>query len=59
MIRYELTYSDGSVITKSFPDMKTAEWFFHNEGDHLIKAAMIIDEQWDSTISNSGVLLEE
>ena len=33
----KLTYSDGTIQTKTFATNKQAEWFIHNEGDHLIK----------------------
>lgn len=37
----KLKYSDGSVVIKTFPNKREAEWFIHNEGDHLIEATYL------------------
>lgn len=35
-IMYELTYSNGIKQVKEFNTVEEAQWFFHNEGDHVI-----------------------
>lgn len=35
-VMYKVFYSDGSQKMHKFPDDAEAEWFLHNEGDHLI-----------------------
>ena len=36
MITVKLRYSDGQITIRQFKDKKEAEWFIHNEGDHLL-----------------------
>lgn len=36
MVVYKLTYSDNHVVIKTFPNDYEANWFCHNEGDHLL-----------------------
>lgn len=35
---YKLSYSDGGIVLRTFSNKKEAEWFIHNEGDHLREA---------------------
>lgn len=41
MIVYKLRYSDSKITTREFDTEKEAEWFIHNEGDHLREASLI------------------
>jgi hypothetical protein len=50
MIKYWFKYTDGDEITRTFDTMKNAQNFIHNEGDHLVEAKRLIDEQWDPTL---------
>jgi hypothetical protein len=34
--------------------MQDAQWFIHNEGDHLSEVKRIIDEQWDPYTNGTG-----
>lgn len=31
-----LTYSDGTKAIKEFSSQEEADWYCHNEGDHLV-----------------------
>jgi hypothetical protein len=37
MIVFEFHYSDGLVTRREFESEKEAQWFAHNEGDHLLE----------------------
>ena len=37
MLKLKLTYSDGVVMYRTFASKKEADWFIHNEGDHLVR----------------------
>ena len=41
MITVKLRYSDGQITIRQFKDKKEAEWFIHNEGDHLLEASCL------------------
>jgi hypothetical protein len=40
-VAYRLIYSDAKVVLKTFPNEKEAQWYIHNEGDHLLEANKI------------------
>lgn len=40
-VLYRLRYSDGVSMYKTFPTEKEAEWYIHNEGDHLLEATLV------------------
>jgi hypothetical protein len=35
-VLYELTYSNDVKIVKEFNTVEEAQWFIHNEGDHVV-----------------------
>lgn len=37
MFKYKLIYSDGTERIKIFATEREAQWYIHNEGDHLIR----------------------
>lgn len=41
MIRYMLEYDDGIIRIKDFETEQEAQWYIHNEGDHLLKATKL------------------
>jgi hypothetical protein len=43
MYKYKLTYSNAKSSIKTFKTLEEANWFFHNEGDHLIKVERLYD----------------
>lgn len=43
MITVKLIYCDGVIKFKDFETRKEAEWYAHNEGDHLTDWYVIYD----------------
>lgn len=41
MVKYKLEYSDGIIRIKDFVSEQAAQWFIHNEGDHLVRATKL------------------
>jgi hypothetical protein len=41
MIVFEFYYSDGSIVRREFESEKEAQWFAHNEGDHLLEYFLV------------------
>ena len=37
MVEYRLTYTNGSIVFRSFGDKQEAWMYAHNEGDHLLE----------------------
>jgi len=35
MVKLELLFVSGSTEVRTFPTKKEAEWYVHNEGDHV------------------------
>lgn len=44
-IKYELHYTTGAPRVLEFQDAKGAAWFIHNEGDHLLRAVRLPDDE--------------
>ena len=38
---FEFHYSDGQISRREFDSEKEAQWFAHNEGDHLLEYFLI------------------
>lgn len=42
-VRCKLTYTNKDSVIKEFESRSHAEWFAHNEGDHLIRMVYLDD----------------
>lgn len=45
MFKYKFTYSNNTTQEKFFDSHKDADWFAHNEGDHLLEYKWVNQEQ--------------
>ena len=47
MVYRKLCYTDGSVKYESYKDDETALWSINMEGDHLLSASRLTEEEYN------------